>query len=85
MPNYGKLDHTQKMYLRFSISLHIHETVSEVKMRVYLSAYSTTTSARNICSNALALESIFENIRQKLIHFKISPLDEVFTSFFIPG
>ena len=31
-----------------SISLHIHKTDSEVKMRVHLSAYSTITSARSI-------------------------------------
>ena len=38
MHNYGKLDHTQTMYL----------TDSEVKMRVHLSVYSTTPSARTI-------------------------------------
>ena len=45
---YGKLDHKQTTYLCFSILLHIHKTDSEVKMRVHLSAFSTTTSARSI-------------------------------------
>ena len=47
MRNYVKLDHIQIMYQWFSISLHFHKTDSEVKMRVYLSAYSITTSARS--------------------------------------
>ena len=48
--NHDKLDHTQAMYLWFSISLYIHKTDSEVKMRVHMSAYSTTPSVRSTCS-----------------------------------
>ena len=48
--NHDKLDHTQAMYLWFSISLYIHKTDSEVKMRVHMSAYSTTPSVRSTSS-----------------------------------
>ena len=48
MRNYGKLDHTQTTYLWFPISLHIHKTDFLIKMRLHLSAYSITLSARCI-------------------------------------
>ena len=48
MHNYGKLNHTQTTYLRFSILLHILKTDYEIKMWVHPSAYSTKPSARTI-------------------------------------
>ena len=51
MRSYSKLDHTQTTYLWFSISLHIHKTDSEVKIRVHLGTYPTTPSASSISIN----------------------------------
>ena len=65
MCNYGKLYHIQTTYLWFSISLHIHKTDSEVKMRVHLSAYPTTPSTRSI----YYLKANHLHIIKELIYF----------------